>query len=656
MGNSLHNALKAAMQKAGVSLPEGKKPQTQPQKKYANNSARENAGSDNAPKPLPPQAQQQEQTFLDHMKGAGVGAVQFNKPKIPESKPGAQQEISATASPKSPAKRVVIFEHPVAKKEEKSSAPKQLAKKVGTVTAKRQQLTQPKASETANPIKEQRPDSLPPPPVPYTIEIKDNITVNPLLTATPQMGNLLIPKNDGINEQLHTTKVDDEREVVIGLDFGTACVKVVISDKASGKSFAIPFSDDMGLSAYLLPSWVRIGDGGYSLSEQGVPRRNLKLSLIDPACSEDCFADAAAFLALVVRRSRGWFLSQYADSYKKIKIFWKLTLGLPAATYEDKDLVVRFKKLAASAWLIAGLESANIPKEIVKQVCREAHEKDFARFSEKPEISDAAFSVTPELSAQLYGFLTSTKFDKRARNIFMMVDVGAGTVDSSVFYASKGRGNKPQFNFYSNIVEFNGVANLHAERIKWLRQAFRAKDILKQIPLDIDAFETSTDKLNGVPEKIGDYFNGIELSFQSQDADPDHIFYNNRLRRQVIAKTLHGSRKYVTDFDDFAGMPLYLCGGGSRMKFYQQLEQDLLSHKNASWFRFQPKKLEIPEMLIVPGVKKEEFDRLSVAFGLSVLDVGEYLKQQAEPHSRSESHLSPKRCPWCNAVGGCYCG
>ena len=592
------------------------------------------------------------------MKEAGVGAVQFNKTRILESRgPGAQQEINTTAPPKSSAKRVVIFEYPVVKKEEKAIVPKQPTTKVETVTAKQQQPTQPKASETVNPVKEQRTDSLPPQPVPYTIEIEGDITANPLLTATPKMGNLLIPESDGRNEQLHTTKVDDEREVVIGLDFGTACVKVVISDKASGKSFAIPFSDDMGLSAYLLPSRVWLGDGGYSLSEQGVPRRNLKLSLmIAHACNEDCFADAAAFLALVVRRSRGWFLSQYADSYKKIKIFWKLTLGLPAATYEDKDLVERFKKLAASAWLIAGLESANIPKEIVKQVCRKAHEKDFARFSENPEISDTIFSVAPELSAQLYGFLTSTKFDEQARNIFMMVDVGAGTVDSSVFYATQGRGKKLQFNFCSNIVEFNGVANLHAERIKWLRQAFTAKDILKQIPLDLDTLATSTDKLHGVPEKIDDYFHGIELLFRSSEGNPDHMFYEKRLKYQVLAKTLKGAREKVTELSDFAGMPLYLCGGGSRMKFYQQLEQDLLSHKNASWFCFQPKKLEIPERLDVPGVRKDEFDRLSVAFGLSVLDVGKYLKQPTEPHSRSEPYQSPTRCPWCNALGVCYCG
>lgn len=43
---------------------------------------------------------------------------------------------------------------------------------------------------------------------------------------------------------------DDEREIVIGLDFGTSSVKVVIGDYALSQSFAVPFVSGSGLTRY----------------------------------------------------------------------------------------------------------------------------------------------------------------------------------------------------------------------------------------------------------------------------------------------------------------------------------------------------------------------------------------------------------------------
>jgi hypothetical protein len=54
--------------------------------------------------------------------------------------------------------------------------------------------------------------------------------------------------------QILVGKPDDEREVVLGLDFGTSCVKVVIGDSALGKAFAVPFCKAEGIAKFLLPS------------------------------------------------------------------------------------------------------------------------------------------------------------------------------------------------------------------------------------------------------------------------------------------------------------------------------------------------------------------------------------------------------------------
>ena len=84
---------------------------------------------------------------------------------------------------------------------------------------------------------------------------------------------------------------------------------------------------------------------------------------------------------------------------------------------------------------------------------------DFSAEAEKGSSLDVA--VVPEIAAQIYGFVVSNSFDKKAANNYLMVDVGAGTVDSSLFHVKPGRGGKWDFEFYTAAVEPLGVTNLH---------------------------------------------------------------------------------------------------------------------------------------------------------------------------------------------------
>ena len=653
MGITLRDALKNALQKAQNSSLEEKKRQLQSKGEKGNLPLNDSSSKRIPPEPQP--VNDHEQLFHKKMKGLGVKAASFENTRFTGSPTvGKQNEIPATAPSQLPDKRAVNFQQETNKNTIQPVVVKQPEKKIESKSVNQQ----PAKPKTTNP--EQTPKAKPTilsprRPEPYRIRAKGKITANPFLKMLPSMSNPLVPENDGIEEQLCNTRYDDEREVVMGLDFGTACVKVVIGDTALGKAFAVPFSTDIGLAAYLLPSRVWLSVDRYTLSEQGIPKRNLKLSLIDHACSTECFAAAIAFLALVIRRSRGWLFSQHLDIYKRTRILWKLTLGLPAATYENQEMVERFKKLAASAWLVAGIQENEIPRNFVELVSKEANANEFTIFRKKPEIKHVDFDVVPELSAQIYGFLTSTKFDTKARNIFMMVDVGAGTVDSSVFYVTRGRGKKLQFNFYSNIVEFNGVANLHVMRLSWFKKVFKEIETLKPVVADIESLETSTDSLQGIPDSLVGYFKGLEISFNTQKDNPDAFFYQYRLKNQVLAKTLHGARNCVESEYSFHSMPVFICGGGSRMKFYRKLEEDILHHPNASWFRFRPQQLEVPNILSAPGVNKNDFDRLSVAFGLSFLNAGEYIRETIKPRATRPVEVDPRRCTGCGAIGTCYC-
>lgn len=645
MGDSLKNALKAALKKAGSFLsPKQKKKEVS--REISKLTDVKKVFGDSA------QSENDDVNFAEVMKKEGVKPSKFahirasQETNISAFELGVQKN-SADSRDRITKKEVVLRHAPPIK-------PKQHKQVKAAATLPKSE----KAHQIINSNKPKENKNIPiPPKAPtkseYKIKITNPVSPNPELVKITRSWNQIALPNNGAAEQIAVAH-GDKREVVIGLDFGTASVKVVIGDSARGKAFAVPFSDKIGLASYLLPSRVWLGDEGYSLSASHAdnPLRDLKLQLINKSCSPESFSHAAVFLALVIRHSRGWLFSEQAESYQGVKILWKLTLGLPAESYNNNALVERFMKLAAAAWWLSRVIENIIPGKIVADICGIALQMKLQVFKSLPELKDIEFDVVPELSAQIYGFLASWRFDPQEKNIFMMVDVGAGTIDSSVFHVRRGKGNKYDFNYYSNFVEFNGVANLHAERIKWFRSAFRHNGISQDIIKMLDNMEVPADLLKGIPENINDYFDGIEISFDNSDSSPDSIFFIKRIKHQVTGKTLKKARDCVRHERDFADTPLFLCGGGSRMKYYKRLEEELRSHPNATWFRFKSQKLEVPDILLAKGVSKDDFDRLSVAFGLSFLQVGDIVRG-------IEQHILPpterKHCPGCGAVGTCYC-
>jgi hypothetical protein len=78
-------------------------------------------------------------------------------------------------------------------------------------------------------------------------------------------------------------------------------------------------------------------------------------------------------------------------------------------------------------------------------------------------------------------------------------------------------------------------------------------------------------------------------------------------------------------------IPMFLCGGGARSKFYAGLEKLVQHPPGFSWLSVQPWQLTFPKDLIAENVAPADFDRLSVAYGLSRLDVGKVTKAVPQP-------------------------
>lgn len=429
----------------------------------------------------------------------------------------------------------------------------------------------------------------------------------------------------GLVTQIHVGTPDDEREVVLGLDFGTSCVKVVIGDSALGKAFAVPFCNADGIKRFLLPSRLCQTGRVFSLASGTHTYRDLKLSLLASPEDSTLQQRIVAFMALIIRRARGWLLSEHGATYQRTAIAWKLAVGLPTAQHHQSPLSELFERLSHAAWLAAGAPG-DITDTAIQTMLKIQSISDEAA-------TGVEVTVVPEIAAQIYGFVASNSFDKQAPNIYLMADVGSGTVDSSLFRVKQGKGGRWDFEFYTSVVEPNGVSNLHRHRVNWWTDMLMAASAPSHLLADLEATKLITDQHFSTPENYTDYFSGVEVKLRDPKKSPDEVFFNLRVLAQVQGKTLWRTWKdNLLPQSSLVSIPFFMCGGGVRMSYYRQLEPQLASMPGFSWLKAECWVMGVPDDLIAEGVAQTEYDRLSVAYGLSRLEVGKVIK--ALPHPK----------------------
>jgi hypothetical protein len=448
----------------------------------------------------------------------------------------------------------------------------------------------------------------------FALTFRD-LNTDPLLPAV---------KLTGRETQVHAGTLVDKREVVLGLDFGTSCVKVMIGDAALGKSFAVPFCKTEGIKRFLLPSRLFQTGTTYSLVQGSHAYRDLKLSLLanpdDPILQQRVIA----FLALVIRRSRAWLLTEHATTYSRTGIVWKLAVGVPSAQHLQTPRAGLFERLSVAAWTVAGA-SADVCDSLIQTVLDQ--KPSAVRNDDGVEIS-----VVPEIAAQIYGFVSSNSFDKNAPNIFLMADVGAGTVDSALFHVKLVKGGRWDFEFFTSVVEPNGVSNLHRHRVNWWDAELMKVQAPQQLLDDLAAAKLITDQQHLVPESFLDYFEGVRVKVGTVEKTPDAFFFNQRVLAQVQGKSFYRTWKdNLLPQTDLTNIPFFMCGGGMRMDFYKALAPRLASIPGCTWLKAECRILGAPADLVAEGIVEEDYDRLSVAYGLSRLEVGRVVKAVPQP-------------------------
>ncbi|MCH2191976.1 MAG: hypothetical protein MK188_13720 [Gammaproteobacteria bacterium] len=235
----------------------------------------------------------------------------------------------------------------------------------------------------------------------------------------------------------------------IGLDFGTAFTKVVIG--VEGTSYVLKLSPNDGLQ----PSSIFIAsDGKCSLHKKkgGTLYTDLKLPILTKNAAEEDYGLVIAFLALIFIECRQWYSTSHLTD---LSPDWFVNAGLPTQSYEDERLKAEYCKLIKAAWALSYCEVVSYQAAVsLFRTIRDKYVPEYAYFD------DERINCFPEFVAQITGYVRSPR---RRKHSHLIADVGAGTLDVSLFTVKENSGDW-LFRVHDRSVETLGADFLSKHR------------------------------------------------------------------------------------------------------------------------------------------------------------------------------------------------
>jgi len=407
--------------------------------------------------------------------------------------------------------------------------------------------------------------------------------------------------------------IDAEKiQLVIGLDFGTAYTKVVVSE--SRRAYAVPLGEGlMGTrNPYLLPGVVTVDEMNrvhLGTTASGQMFSNIKMRILDRDTGQRTFSLAAAFISFVLRKTRSWLMNTHRATYQSCHLDWVINVGLPSEHHDDAELKSFYKNVVISAWQ-ASTKAGGIVLSDFNQDASNGHD------------SGMVFTF-PEFVAQITGYVRSPR---RRSDLHMLVDVGAGTVDISAFNVVDNDGEY-FFPTFAGRVRHYGVHVLHRHRVQHAGT--------RRIPYKEGASDEEVAVSLGIPK-----------SSLSEIDDP----FRKRLFQQIKDVVEEARQKYPMSKGWKDGLPLFLCGGGASAALYADLTENIVRSELPC--PMQKLDLPVPEKLSSEGLHWQEYSRLSVAYGLSFdpFDIGEVIDQSKTDEISEEREYGI--CRHCDGTGG----
>lgn len=447
--------------------------------------------------------------------------------------------------------------------------------------------------------------------------------------------------SSGVATQFNGRSSDDpHKQLVIGLDFGTAFTKVVVGEDRL--RMAVPLSGKGNdIHDYLLPTRYWADKSGACTLEEiptGTQYSDLKMSLLEGNHEALAFKRGAVFLALIFRRVRAFVFDAKKGVYGRNYIDWLVNVGLPTSYCGDEELAGAYKRMVAVAWCASALECDVSEQSIERSWQQKSRGGEDA--SNPGDLHWEAISLFPEFVAQVTGYVRSPL---RQPDLHLLVDVGAGTLDATVFNVHDVEG-EITYPILEEAVERFGTRFLVKDRIR--DRGFKEEGAFAPFAR--------------VPPKQ-DFASLLGIDIETLESS-DKPFKQHVVK--VVGELLRETRRsrYPLSRRWKQGVPTFLCGGGAGCDFYAEV----FVPENGRLFGFPVKAMRLPKPkdLDAKGICEAEYDRISVAYGLSYdpFDIGEVRKKDEVTSIGADgSDLGCKGamresgiCPQCNGNGGLH--
>lgn len=395
--------------------------------------------------------------------------------------------------------------------------------------------------------------------------------------------------------------------LVVGFDFGTAFTKCVIRDanvRDPGRAHPVRFKLADGWS-YLVPSLVYM-DGTTPRSafdtpaDSKLPRiDHLKMRLV--ASADPARAHAWGMKAAELNEAKAlsaWFVAHVlAHVGREILTIWSdfgerpddacfVNICVPISNADAHHVETAFSEALCAAWNTVGRGGVTPPSiERIREV--------LAKKESLNEAKDFCYTY-PETSANLQTYLRSRA---RLPGLYLLIDVGAGTMDLSFFILHSDAGvEKPLIYLHGSVLEV-GSSRIEIEVLKR-----NPKLPLEEVVAHKEGRATPKDSL------IIHELDLVRKKLRSEVATGVGRGVSDAEAR--INEDLRAAQRQMK------GLSLLFAGGGFCHDPYEQGAR--FFHRHRQW-PHEPPGRELPDASDLKWGETAQvpFKRLSVAYGLS---------------------------------------
>lgn len=419
----------------------------------------------------------------------------------------------------------------------------------------------------------------------------------------------------------------------LGIDLGTSFSKVVY--RLGNESFPVRFGANKNkVEDYLLPSVVVIGGKAIKCRFEFENEDKLKKAAFIPnfkicltcesgdetidGCSitkcrlsnlkpgylpKELEAEEAMFLnvfylAKLIVQTKKAVRQQLPERQipSDMPVRWSANMAVPDK-YLDSNVAESFRRALETAWLMYEIFPAqpdlSSKSEIINcyLAAKKLREEIKRELLSKGEDFDC--SIYSEIGAEVASVTLSPTSEE---GLYVFVDVGAGTIDTSVFRFHRVDGEPRQLTYAASVFKL-GAAQIDAranssfsrKSLNWLRQ-------IKENILRLDKDEI----LSSITEEIKIAEN--EVTEEARD------------KLIAVFKEAFGKQNNVAAWTN---LKLVMGGGGSSIQSYIDVARQSFSLKTTNTPQVETTVLKVPSDFNLDTLPANQFHRFAVAYGLS---------------------------------------